>query len=349
MNMTKSPTFEDACSFESLLGAYRRACRAGRYRREALEFGYRLESNLLALHRDLMQGTYRHGPYHEFTVVDAKKRKIKAACFRDRVVHQAVHHALEPLFEPGFISDSYACRKGKGTHAALRLLEVWLRRAPHLKYVLSCDISRYFASIDHELLLARIGKKLKDAQLRTLCRQIVESSSEAPHKGIPIGNLTSQLFANICLDEFDHYAKRALKCRHYVRYMDDFLILGEDASVLRAMKVQIAAYLDERLGLLLHPKKATVFRIANAIPFLGYRVFTYHRLLRKNTVMRFSRRVRNLKRLLSLGEKMPETFQAGLHSWAAYAEYAASCGLRRFLGRELAISFAPITSSPYLP
>jgi RNA-directed DNA polymerase len=339
-----NPTFDSACSFESLLRAYARARRASPGSHDTLAFGWQLEKNLIELRDELASGRYQHGAYREFIVEDAKKRRIKAASFRDRVVHHALCAALEPIFERQFIGDSYACRVGKGTHAALRRLEIWLRRGNE-RYALSCDISKYFSSIDHARLMALISSRVSDLRLVGLCQSVVESTEDAPGRGIPIGNLTSQLFANVYLDALDCYAKRVLGIRRYIRYMDDFLILGENAAALHETKARITEFLGDQLGLLLHPKKANVFPVARVVPFLGYRLHRHHRLLRKSTVQRFVRRVQRQKRLVSSGEMSPEAFSAGLRSWAAYADDAASRGLKRSLAERLGISFAPIISS----
>lgn len=339
-----NPTFDSACSFESLLRAYARARRASPKSHDTLAFGWQLEKNLIKLRDELASGRYRHGAYREFVVEDAKKRHIKAASFRDRVVHQALCAAVEPVFERRFIGDSYACRRGKGTHVALWRLESWLRRGDD-RYVLSCDISKYFASINHGRLMALVASRVSDPRLVSLCQSVVRSAEDAQGCGIPIGNLTSQLFANIYLDAFDHYAKRVLGIRRYVRYMDDFLIFGVDAASLHDTKARIVEFLGSRLGLALHPKKANVCPVAVGVPFLGYRVFRYHRLLRKSTVARFARRIRQYKLSLASGDMKPEAFSAGLRSWSAYADDAASRGLKRSLAERLGISFAPLISS----
>lgn len=337
-----NPTFNSVCSFESLLRAYRRAHRANPKSHDTLAFGWQLEKNLLQLRDELMIGRYRHGAYREFVIEDAKKRHIRAASFRDRVVHHALCAAIEPIFERRFISDSYACRSGKGTHAALRRLESWMRRGND-QFVLSCDISKYFASIDHSRLMAFVASQVSDLRLVNLCRSVVRSIEDTPGRGIPIGNLTSQLFANIYLDALDQYVKRVLGIRRYIRYMDDFLIFGADAASLYETKKHIVEFLESKLGLVLHPKKANVFPSVAGVPFLGYRVFRYYRLLRKSTVIRFIRRVRKYRQLLNSGDMSPESFSAGLQSWSAYANDAASCGLKHSLSERIGISFAPIS------
>ena len=337
-----SDIYESMCSIENLLQAYQRARRANPQSKEVLSFGYDLEANVLALHSELIRGRYQHGSYREFIVNDSKRRLIKAATFRDRVVHQAVYAALEPTFERSFIFDSYACRKGKGTHAALERLESWIVHSSE-KYVLACDISKFFASVDHVRLTALIARRVRDVRMYGLCRIIIESVQDKTGVGIPIGNLTSQLFANIYMNELDQYAKHTLKARHYIRYMDDFLIFGDESKALHRTKETIATFLGEQLGLTLHPKKAVVFPVSTGVNFLGYRVFQHHRRLRPSTVHRFVARVKRQQILLASGVLAPETFAAGLRSWSAYADKAASRGLKRSLAARLDMSFAPLS------
>jgi len=204
---TYNNLFNKIYSFENLHLAYLKASRCKRYRDNVLEFSYNLEGNLLKLQKELLNQTYQHGKYREFIVKDLKKRHIKAAPFRDRVVHHALCNIIEPIFDKGFICDSYACRKDKGTHKAIKKTQIFLRSISDVKakkalledtYCLQCDISKYFASIDHKILLNLIKKKIADKKVLWLIQGILDSSYDnEPGKGIPIGNLTSQLFANI--------------------------------------------------------------------------------------------------------------------------------------------------------
>ena len=285
--------FEEAFSLENLIGAYCRARRGKQKRDEVVRFGWNLEANLLKLRAELLSGSYAHGPYRRFVVSDSKRREIKAAPFCDRVVHQAIIAALEPLFERRFVFDSYACRRGKGTRAALSRFEKYLRLS---RYALTMDVSKYFASIDHSILLSLLRTCVRDERMRALLKIIVESAEDRPGTGIPIGNLTSQLFANVYLDELDQYVKHVLRARRYVRYMDDFVILHDDKAHLHALKGEIAAFLATRLRLIAHPRKAQVAPTSRGIEFLGYRVFPHHRLLRKSTVKRFLSRAKAAKR-----------------------------------------------------
>jgi len=283
--------FEKICSFENLHLAYLKARTCKRYRSYILEFSFYLEENLLKLQEELQNQTYQHGRYREFIIHDSKKRHIKAAPFRDRVVHHALCNIIEPIFDKGFIYDSYACRKGKGTHRGVKRLQKFLKNELN-KYCLKCDISKYFESIDHQILLSIIQKKISDKKTIWLIREILESTCEEPGKGIPIGNLTSQLFANIYLNELDQFVKHRLRVRYYLRYMDDFLILGKEKSYLWGILREIQKFLNNNLSLKLHPKKVQILPVRKGIDFLGYRVFKDYRLLRKSTVKRFIKRTK---------------------------------------------------------
>ena len=322
---THTNLFENAFSFANLLEAYKRARRGKQGRHEIATFGWRLESKLLELRQELLSGSYTHGTYRHFIVSDSKRREIQAAPFRDRVVHHAVVAALEPIFDKGFIFDTYACRVGKGTQAAIERFEQFARAS---RYILSMDISKYFASIDHEILFSLLKHKIRDTRMLELCRRIIISTEESPGRGIPIGNLTSQLFANIYLNEFDQYAKHTLRLPHYIRYMDDIAALSDDKKELHEVKEAAAVFMRDRLGLALHPRKVQVVPLAIGVDFLGYRIYPHHRLLRKSTVARFVLRHKH------------ENLRGGaskdsIRSWLVYARGADSHGLLRSLARRL--------------
>lgn len=300
---TYSNIFEDAFTFKALMCAYKRARRGKRYKREVLAFADNVERNVLQLRDSLYNGTYRHGTYYRFIVNDAKKRHIQAAPFRDRIVHQATHAALEPIFDTGFIYDSYACRKGKGTLAAIERFE---RFGAHAPYVLTGDISKYFATIDHEILLRCLTKRVADKDMLAICKLIVYSSCEMPRKGIPIGNLTSQLFANIYLNELDQFVKHTLRARHYIRYMDDFVILSSDKAFLHHAREEIETFVTTRLKLAMHPKKVQIVPVHVGVDYLGYRIFPHYRKLRKSTVQRFVARVNRAHRAAGGGVRFAE-------------------------------------------
>ena len=339
--------YNKICSFENLHLAYLKARKAKRYKSEILKFSYYLESNLLELQDELLNQTYKHGSYKTFVVNDSKKRVIKAASFKDRVVHHALCNIIEPIFDRGFIYDSYACRRKKGTHKTIKRLDFFIRSASdfarqkrELKniYCLQCDIAKYFASIDHNILISLIKKKIKDKKVLWLIKRILESSYEKKLFedlfkfrliGIPIGNLTSQLFANIYLNRLDQFIKHQLRVRYYIRYMDDFLILDSDKNLLGKMKFKIREFLEDKLKLKLHPKKANVFPIVKGIDFLGYRTFKDYKLLRKSTVKRFVKRTRNYKNKVDKGLISEEKLDRSIQSWFAYARFANSWRLSK--------------------
>ena len=345
---TYNNLFNKICSFENLHLAYLKAKRCKRYRDYVLDFSYNLESNLLKLQKELLSQTYQHGRYREFIVKDLKKRHIKAAPFRDRVVHHALCNIIEPIFDKGFIYDSYACRKEKGTHKTIKRLENFIRSiADNIKmegkdknaYCLQCDISKYFASIDHKILFKLIKKKVIDQKALWLIQKIMNSSyDDQQWKGIPIGNLTSQLFANIYLNELDKFMKHKLKIRYYLRYMDDFLIFGFKKEELHKIEYRIRKFLDKNLKLKLHPKKNIIFPIRKGINFLGYIIFKDYKLLRKSSVKRFIKRTKNYQKKLEQGLMNHKKFNNSLQSWFAYAEFGNSWRLRKSLEELLIIN-----------
>ena len=335
-------------SFENLLGAAQDSRRGKRLKPNTARFDFNLEHELLTLQRDLLAHTYRPGPYHTFTIREPKTRLISAAPYRDRVVHHALCRVIEPIFERTFVKDSYACRVGKGTHLAVEEFQRHARRYP---YVLKCDIAKYFPSIDHALLFDLLARKLKDQEVLWLIRTIIEASNEQEsvcrhfegddlftpltrRKGIPIGNLTSQFFANVYLDGFDHFLKEELRCRAYLRYCDDFVVFGDDKAGLWAIKEAMGEYLA-RLRLTLHPRKCHVLPTRNGVDFLGYRVWPTHRRLRATTAKRCIRRLRGKARHCLEGTLPAERFLQSLASWLGLALHADTYGLRRAVMRNL--------------
>lgn len=327
--------FQKIISFENLHQAYLNARRCKRYRGPMLKFGYRLEKNLLSLQFELANKTYKHGEYREFIVTDSKKRVIRAAPFRDRVAHNALCNIIEPILDKGFIYDSYACRIGKGTHTAVKRLEEFLRSAKGIFpdsriYCFKCDISKYFDNVDHETLLSILRRKIDDPDVLWLAREIIQSNP----RGIPIGNLTSQLFANTYLNELDHYVKRILRERYYIRYMDDFLILGPDKKRLIESKDKIRAFLRDNLKLDLHPKKTNIFPADKGIDFLGYVIKSGERFLRKPTVKRFVKRQTRNWKIVTFNKGDIVSLRNSYLSFRGYAKFADSYRLMVKLGME---------------
>jgi len=311
----------DPWSFEALHRAYLDARKCKRFRADILEFGFSVEEEIVKLKKELTSGAYRHGGYRSFILTDSKKRTIEVAPFRDRVVHHAIVEEIEPEFERTFIFDSYACRRGKGTHTAIRRTRSFVRRVSRNfsrpAYMIQCDIAKYFNSVDHTILFSLIEKKIKDKVVLRIISEIIRSKTG--ERGIPIGNLTSQLFANIYLNELDHFVKNRLGARFYVRYMDDFLLFHKSPRVLVAWKTDIQKFLAEKLLLTLHWKRSGIQPIGR-VDFLGYVLFPHHTLLRKSSVRRI---VQKMKR----GEYSPDSIAA----WNGYMKHADTFLLREKL------------------
>ncbi len=309
---TYNNLFNQICCFENIHLAYLKARKNKRYRNNILDFSDNLEKNLLQIKEELETEAYKHGKYREFIVCDSKKRHIKAPCFKDRIVHHALCNIIEPIFNSCFIFDSYACRKSKGTHWAVKRLKFFLKNKNNI-YCLQCDISKYFDSISHDILIQLIKNKIICFKTIRLIKEILSSSFEKePGRGIPIGNLTSQLFANIYLNKLDQFVKRKLKITHYLRYMDDFLFLGKNKRELKKLSIIIKQFLYQELNLAINPQKIIIFPCSLGIDFLGYVIFKDHILLRKATVKKFLRKIKN--------KNSTERNTA----WLAYAKHANS-------------------------
>jgi retron-type reverse transcriptase len=266
--------FADITSIKALNAAWVKFAAGKRSRRDVREYQKHLSTNIRELHDSMMSGTYRHGSYQPFTVFDPKQRSIHKASVRDRLVHQAVVTAIEPAFERRFIYDSYSCRKGKGTHAGVARLQQFLRQASandtRQVYVLKCDVRQFFASIDQDSLFELIARRVGGWQMLRLVDTIIRSYATQPSKGIPLGNITSQLFANIYLHELDWFMKQSLGAHHYLRYCDDFVIVSTDRAYLNGLIDPITQFLNERLRLQLHPHKVSIRSWRQGVDFLGY-------------------------------------------------------------------------------
>ncbi len=262
--------FEKIVNFENLIRGSKLALRGGK-RVKAAHFYFHLETELFRLEEELQSGNYRPCPYRVFEIFEPKRRVISAADIRDRVVHHAICRVLEPIFERRSIADSFACRRGKGSRAAALRVQEFSRRDT---WFLKCDIQSYFASIDHNRLRTLLARMIKDQRLLALLDQIIEAPlpGALPGRGMPIGNLTSQHFANLYLGELDHFVKEQLRVRGYVRYMDDFILFGSDPAKLRQHLAEIRLYLDRHLGLALKDRATMLASVANGVPFLGLRI-----------------------------------------------------------------------------
>jgi retron-type reverse transcriptase len=278
-------TYNDIISVENLLAAWQEFLRGKRKKHDVQEFGHNLMDNVLTLSRELKNKTYTHGPYHAFNISDPKPRNIHKASVRDRLLHHAIHRKLYPYFDKKFISDSYSCRVGKGTHKAIDCFRAYAYRVSknhmHTVWVLKCDIRKFFASVDQKILMEVVARHIHDPDTMWLIGQIVRSFNSGKNgKGLPLGNLTSQLLVNIYMNEFDQFAKHKLKANHYIRYADDFVFLSRDKDWLESLIPHIAEFLESKLALTLHPDKVYIKSFASGVDFLGWIHFPDHRTLR---------------------------------------------------------------------
>jgi RNA-directed DNA polymerase len=261
--------FEAVVAYGNLLAAFKRARQGCGWGPESARFFYHLETRLLSLQRDLASGHYRPSPYRFFEVHDPKRRTIAVAPFGDRVVHHAIVAVLSPVYERSFIFDSYATRKDKGTHAAVRRAQQFLRRWP---WYLRMDVEKFFDSVSHDILLALLERKLKDRRLLDLLERLLRNSS-LPGIGLPIGNLTSQFLANVYLDPLDHLIKDRWQIRGYLRYMDDWVLFDQDPRWLKAYAKAIEHHLRTQLGLHPKPSGTWINRASHGLSFVGMRIF----------------------------------------------------------------------------
>lgn len=334
-------------SWPNLLRAARKAQRGKRDKGAVQRFNFGQETELLRLQDELEAGTYQPGAFRSHWITRPKPRMISAAPYRDRVVHHALMNIFEPILERHFHPDSYACRAGKGTHAAVRRLQVLMRRN---RYAVHCDIRKYFPSIDHEVLKATFRRLLKDRRVLWLMDLIVDSSnpqepvldwfpgddlfspSERP-RGLPIGNLTSQWFANWMVNDVDHFLTSGLGVGGYVRYCDDMILLDDDRRRLRlavdALRQQLAA-----LRFRLHEERMHVRPVRAGLAFVGYRVWPAFCLVRKENVRAFRKRLRFLKAQYARGAVGPDDVHRRLAGWIGHAEQADSGRLLDRLSEE---------------
>lgn len=333
-------------SFANLHAAWRKARRGKRDRREVAAFEFDLEANLLDLQAELQDGAYQPGPYRNFYIRERKLRLISAAPFRDRVVHHALCRVVEPIWERRLIHDTYACRSGKGTHAALDRCQSFMR---HYAYVLQCDVHQFFPAVDHAILYDKLARLIACPPTLTLIERVLSSGADvlAPvyetewfpgddllsplrARGLPIGNLTSQTWANIYLDSLDQFVKRNLKCRAYVRYCDDFLLFHDDKSVLHEWKQQVQDHLGG-LRLALNWRRSVVYPTRVGVPFLGFVLFSSHRRLRSDNVRQARRRLGSQHKAVLARRLSHDRFRQSLRAWVAHAAHADTWRLRRSL------------------
>jgi RNA-directed DNA polymerase len=320
--------FQRVIRFDNLLLAAHKAARGKRDRPAVARFVFHLERELLALQNDLESVAYHPGSFFTFEVRDPKRREICAAPFRDRVVHHAVCNVLEPCFERRLIFDTYACRPGKGTHAAVARAQQFARRH---RYFLKCDVRKYFQSVDHAPLRALLARLFKDPPLLALLDRIIAHAppDASPGKGLPIGNLTSQHFANLYLGELDHHLKERHRIKGYLRYMDDLLLFANDKPILHLWLADIRRFLQDSLGLMLKERATLVAPVTEGIPFLGLRVYPGVIRLNQRSLRRFRRQVGSREGACRAGRLDAEDLASSAASLFAHVSHADTLALRR--------------------
>ncbi len=301
------------------------------------EFELYLEDNIFKLHEDLVSKKYKHSQYEDFYTYDPKRRHIHKATVGDRVLHQAVFRILSPIFEKHFIYDSYSSRKSKGTHygverayiACRKVSKNWNRKT----YVLKCDVRKFFDSIDHDILRTLIAKKVQCSETMELIDILFRSFEKSLGIGLPLGNVTSQLFSNIYLNELDQFAKHVLKAKYYFRYCDDFIIIHEDEEHLIDLVTKIKHFLRESLLLDLHPNKVEIQSVKQGIDFLGYVMLPHMIVLRTKTKKRIKKKIQTASQKLKKGEMPPESFQSVLASYSGVLSHCRNRKLEAYIKR----------------
>lgn len=336
--------FDEICSFDNLMLAFRMARKTRRKREEVMRFEFDLEHNILELQEELLNGTYRTGKYVKFFVYDPKKRLIMALPFRDRVVQWAIYQVVNPIFEARYISTSYACRVGYGAHRSIKKLQSYLRRESLETgkcFVLKLDISKYFYRVNHLVLMQELCRYLKDSRLLTLLHQIIYSKEKfgvecddntfdgrrIGNIGMPIGNLTSQMFANLYLNRLDHFCKFNLKVRSYIRYMDDIVIVSATKGELRKYWKICNNFVQKVLYLNLN-NKSLIKTINQGFDFCGYKIWKSRISMRKKSALRMKHRLKLLRKLFKYGEIKVEDYTSSLVSYLGALKHCSYDGLK---------------------
>jgi len=337
---TYTRLYEQIYSIENLLLAFKKARRGKSKKDYVLEFENNLEENLLSLQKKLIDETYNPKPLKSFIIRDPKTRKIHSSAFVDRIVHHAIVNILEPIFEKVFIYDSYASRKNKGTHEAVNRFKKFVRKVSQngklvknslndnmIKgYVLKADIQHYFDEVNQEMLIDIIKKKVNDEKTIDLIKKILSNfNSDIYGKGMPLGNYTSQFFANIYLNELDYFIKQDLNVKYYIRYVDDFVILHRSKKRLEYFKSKIEEFLETKLKLKLHQDKSKILALRDGVIFLGYRLFYHYSLLNKKNIKTLKKKVISFKEN-KIGK---EDFNNSIKGWEGYSKWANSYNLKK--------------------
>jgi retron-type reverse transcriptase len=332
------------CSWQNLQLAYENASKHKTNNPAVRTFAEHHDYELSLLRHELRTKTYRPRPLKTFILRDPKTRVICKSSVRDRVVHHALVNILHPIFEPRFIHDSYASRKGKGTLAAINRFDDFARKVTRngmltrgartnndvVGYALKCDVKHYFDTVDHTVLQAIIGKRIHDPDVRWLVQTIIDHHHTRSGKGMPLGNWTSQFFANIYLNELDQFIKHERKANYYLRYVDDFVILDRSRAVLEKHRSAIATFLST-IKLDLHPTKCSIIPLRRGVPFLGFRIFYHYKLPRQRNLRSIRRRLTGYLDLYQEHAIDYDVLLDTLQGWEAYAKHGNTFHLRERL------------------
>lgn len=343
--------YSQLSSWENLYLAYRKASKGKRGSPNVAAFEHRFEDHLFQLQAELIDFSYKPGKYQNFYIHEPKRRLISAAPFRDRVVHHALCNLIEPIFERSFIYDSYANRRWKGTHRALDRAQEFSRR---YFYILQGDLRQFFPSIDHAILKKEIARKVQDKRALWLCDRILESGKDVLKdeyemvyfendnlfainrpRGLPIGNLTSQFWANVYMNPFDHFVKRKLRCKAYLRYVDDFLLFSNNKKELFQWKEAIVEHLAQ-MRLTIHPHAQTR-PVGEGFTFLGFRIFPQRRRLKRQKGLYYRQKLEGLLAAYAKGEISLEILDASIQGWVNHLRYGNTIGLRKSILRKAII------------
>lgn len=342
--------WQQLCSSENLLLAFQKARKGKTQKIYVKDFEKNLKENLLRLKIELVFHYYKPKKLTTFVIRDPKTRKISKSTFRDRVIHHAICNILEPIYENYFIYDSYANRKGKGTLKAIERFDYFKRKVSKNNtkacYILKADIKQYFETVDHQVLIAILQKKIKDKRLINLIKIILNNyETKEKGKGMPLGNLTSQFFANVYLHELDHFVKHKLKIKYYVRYVDDFVIFESSQEKVMGYQKQINSFLNQKLYITLHEGKTKVISLERGVTFLGLRIFYHHRLLKKSNLRKIQRRIQEQKQMFENKKILYDSVYNSLEGVFAYLSHANTHTWRERTAKKLEKLYAKEVSS----
>jgi len=320
--------YEKVISFENLLLAAQRAIRGKKDKKSVKSFYFHLENEIIEIKKEIEEDRYHPGPFTQFQIKEPKPRNICSSEFRDRVVHHAICNIVEPILEKRAIFDSYACRTNKGSHMAVRRCQEFAKK---YRYYLKCDIKKYFESIDHSVLKALLGRVFKDTQLLQLIDIVIdhEVPGNPVGRGLPIGNLTSQHFANFYLESLDHFIKGEPHIRGYVRYMDDFISFSDNKESLRELLTKIEEFTGKNLKLQLKEKATSLAPVTEGVPFLGFRVFPKLIRIKRENLVRLRKKVRRKEELFLKGKISEEELVLSIQSMVGHVQLSNSLGERR--------------------